>query len=41
VNAALLAAAMLANSNATIAAALDDFRRNQTDCVLADSDPSK
>lgn len=40
VNAALLAAAILANNNSTIAAALDSFRKNQTDKVLADSDPS-
>jgi 5-(carboxyamino)imidazole ribonucleotide mutase len=41
VNAALLAAAMLANSNPAIAAALDTFRKNQTDKVLADSDPTQ
>ena len=41
VNAALLAAAILANDNAEIAAALDQFRRSQTDKVLGDSDPSK
>ncbi len=39
VNAALLAAAILANADATIADALDEFRKNQTDTVLADSDP--
>jgi len=39
VNAALLAAAILANDNADIAAALDTFRKEQTDRVLADSDP--
>ncbi len=39
VNAALLAAAILANSDATIASALDTFRKNQTDTVLAASDP--
>jgi 5-(carboxyamino)imidazole ribonucleotide mutase len=39
VNAALLAAAILANDNADIAAALDDFRGNQTDKVLGDPDP--
>ncbi|MEJ2297348.1 MAG: 5-(carboxyamino)imidazole ribonucleotide mutase [Woeseiaceae bacterium] len=39
VNAALLAAAMLANNDESIAAALDDFRNNQTDRVLGDSDP--
>lgn len=41
VNAALLAAAMLANSDATIAKAVDEFRRKQTDKVLADSDPTR
>jgi 5-(carboxyamino)imidazole ribonucleotide mutase len=41
VNAALLAAAMLANSNPAIAAALDTFRKNQTDKVLADGDPTQ
>ena len=41
VNAALLAAAILANENTEVADALDAFRRNQTDKVLADSDPSK
>lgn len=41
VNAALLAAAMLANNNAAIAAALDAFRKNQTDKVLGDSDPTQ
>jgi 5-(carboxyamino)imidazole ribonucleotide mutase len=40
VNAALLAAAMLANNDAAIAATLDAYRRNQTDTVLADSDPT-
>jgi 5-(carboxyamino)imidazole ribonucleotide mutase len=39
VNAALLAAAMLANNDESVAAALDDFRNNQTDRVLGDSDP--
>ncbi len=39
VNAALLAAAILANDDAAIAAALDEFRKNQTDKVLGDSDP--
>ena len=38
-NAALLAAGILANENADVAAALDDFRKNQTDRVLGDSDP--
>ena len=41
VNAALLAAAILANENSAIADALDAIRENQTDKVLADSDPSK
>ena len=40
VNAALLAAAMLANHDETIAAALDGYRRQQTERVLADSDPT-
>ncbi len=40
VNAALLAAAILANDDAVIADALDQYRQNQTDTVLADSDPS-
>lgn len=40
VNAALLAAAMLANNDAAIAAALDSYRSNQTDKVLAASDPT-
>lgn len=41
VNAALLAAAVLANNDAAIATALDAFRKNQTDRVLGDSDPTK
>jgi len=41
VNAALLAAAMLANENAAIATALDAFRKNQTEKVLGDSDPTQ
>ncbi|MDJ0792731.1 MAG: 5-(carboxyamino)imidazole ribonucleotide mutase [Woeseiaceae bacterium] len=41
VNAALLAAAILANNDAAVAEALDMFRKNQTDKVLADSDPRK
>jgi 5-(carboxyamino)imidazole ribonucleotide mutase len=41
VNAALLAAAMLANNNAAIATALDAFRKNQTEKVLGDSDPTR
>jgi 5-(carboxyamino)imidazole ribonucleotide mutase len=38
-NAALLAAAILANENAEVAAALDEFRSKQTNRVLTDSDP--
>jgi len=41
VNAALLAAAILANSDAGIAKALDAFRARQTDNVLACGDPRK
>ena len=40
VNAALLAAAILAISDTQVAAALDDFRRDQTDRVLASGDPA-
>jgi 5-(carboxyamino)imidazole ribonucleotide mutase len=40
VNAALLAAAILAINDAQVAAALDDFRRDQTDRVLASGDPA-
>ena len=39
VNAALLAAAILANTDADIAAALDQYRLEQTNRVLADTDP--
>jgi 5-(carboxyamino)imidazole ribonucleotide mutase len=39
VNAALLAAAILANGDAAIATALEQYRREQTDRVLADADP--
>ncbi len=39
-NAALLAAAILALADAQIAAALDDFRQNQTDRVLASDVPA-
>jgi 5-(carboxyamino)imidazole ribonucleotide mutase len=39
VNAALLAAAILANDDPAVAAALEEFRKNQTDKVLGDSDP--
>ncbi len=38
-NAALLAAAILANEHDDIAAALDEFRKAQTDRVLANPDP--
>jgi len=38
-NAALFAAAILANENIEIRAALDAFRRAQTDAVLANPDP--
>jgi len=41
INAALLAAAMLANDDAKVASALDQFRQNQTDKVLGDSDPTQ
>lgn len=40
-NAALLAASILANENGEVAAALDEFRKNQTERVLGDSDPRK
>lgn len=39
VNAALLAAAMLAVGDAALAARLETFRRSQTDGVLANADP--
>ncbi len=41
VNAALLAAAILAINDAAIAASLDAYRENQTNKVLADSDPTQ
>ena len=41
VNAALLAAAILANDDAEIAAALDAYREDQTKKVLGDSDPTR
>ena len=41
INAALLAAAMLANDDAKVALALERFRQNQTDKVLGDSDPTQ
>lgn len=40
VNAALLAAAILANNNVAIAGALDTFRKEQTGRVLDEGDPS-
>ena len=40
-NAALLAAAILANEDPRIVGALEDFRREQTDTVLARPDPRK
>ncbi|MBT5862361.1 MAG: 5-(carboxyamino)imidazole ribonucleotide mutase [Gammaproteobacteria bacterium] len=40
VNAALLAAAILANHDKAIAMSLDTFRKNQTSKVLGDSDPT-
>ena len=39
VNAALLAAAVLANDHHAVAAALDDFRSNQTETILQNPDP--
>lgn len=39
VNAALLAAAILANEDQDVAATLDEYRRSQTEAVLADDDP--
>lgn len=41
INAALLAAAILANEDADVASALERFRRDQTDKVLGDSDPTQ
>lgn len=38
-NAALLSAAILANDDADVAAALDKFRQDQTEKILADGDP--
>jgi len=40
INAALLAAAIIANDDDAVAEALDQYRRNQTDQVLANPDPS-
>ncbi len=39
INAALLAASILANEHEEIAASLDEFRKTQTDRVLANPDP--
>ena len=39
-NAALLAAAIIANDDDAVAEALDQYRRNQTDQVLENPDPS-
>jgi 5-(carboxyamino)imidazole ribonucleotide mutase len=41
INAALLAAAILANDSNKIALALDQYRQDQTSRVLADDDPAK
>ena len=40
INAALLAAAILANEDTSVAAALDAYREQQTDAVLARPDPA-
>ena len=39
INAALLAAAIIANDDADVASALDEYRRGQTERVLANPDP--
>jgi 5-(carboxyamino)imidazole ribonucleotide mutase len=39
INAALFAAAIVANDDAAVADALDQYRQNQTDAVLAKPDP--
>ena len=39
INAALLAAAVVANEDEDVAAAVDEYRRAQTERVLADPDP--
>ena len=39
INAALLAAAIVANEDEDVASALDDYRQRQTERVLADPDP--
>jgi 5-(carboxyamino)imidazole ribonucleotide mutase len=41
INAALFAAAIVANEDAAVAAALDRYRQKQTDTVLADPDPRR
>lgn len=41
INAALLAAAILANKHAEIRARLEEYRRHQTETVLATPDPAK
>ena len=41
INAALFAAAIVANEDAAVADALERFRRSQTDAVLADPDPRR
>jgi 5-(carboxyamino)imidazole ribonucleotide mutase len=40
-NAALFAAAIVANEDAAVAGALDQYRQSQTDAVLADPDPRR
>jgi 5-(carboxyamino)imidazole ribonucleotide mutase len=39
INAALFAAAIVANTDAVVAEALDRYRQSQTEAVLADADP--
>jgi len=41
INAALFAAAIVANEDSAVAAALDQIRQSQTDAVLADPDPRR
>jgi 5-(carboxyamino)imidazole ribonucleotide mutase len=41
INAALFAAAILASTDPVVATALDAYRKNQTDKVLGDNDPTK
>ena len=40
-NAALLAAAIIANHDESVSSALEQYRQNQTDKVLGDSDPRR